>query len=234
MIASDVLNLTQISKSTGIPRSTVYRICDRLVKRKLAEVVIDHRGRKVRAVDSQTLDYLIQDKEKEFNTRKDALEELKRFLEITVRNLPMTQLRYYKGRDGMKQLIWNTLRAEKSIVGYSVYGRRDIVGQKFIEKYVVEFKRRNLVDKVLVNKQILPDAKRALREVHQQSTDHIRVVNDTSFYISGDTYIYNNIYAVNFWDENEIIGVEIENPEIAKVQQSIFENLWKKAKLLEV
>ncbi|MBU0975574.1 MAG: helix-turn-helix domain-containing protein [Patescibacteria group bacterium] len=234
LVAKDDLNFTELSKQTGIPRSTVYRICERLIDKKLIEMVIDHRGKKVRSVDHGTLDYLIQDKEKEFITNKEALESLKVFLKSTVRNLPITQLRYYKGLDGMKQLIWNTLRAEKGIVGYSVYGRREVVGQGFIEKYVLEFKRRNLVDKVLINQKILPTAKKALREVHQQSTDHIRIVPDPKFYISGDTYIYNNIYAVNFWDENEIIGVEIENPEIVKVQKSIFENLWRKAGRLEV
>lgn len=119
------------------------------------------------------------------------------------------------------------------MVGYSIYGRKEIIGRQFLEKYTAEFNRRKLLDKVIINKKIITRVRKALKGIHQQTKENVRIIPDKDFYISGDTYIYNNIYAVNFWNKGEIVGVEIENPEIAKVQKSIFYSLWRRAKSLK-
>ena len=49
----------------------------------------------------------------------------------------------------------------------------------------------------------------------------------------GDTYLYNNIYAVNFWDQDEIVGVEIKNSQLMQLQMAIFSRLWEQAKPIE-
>jgi sugar-specific transcriptional regulator TrmB len=227
LISKELSSMTQLSKSTGIPRTNIYRICEELVKKNLARWTVDQRGKKIEIVNIRTLDRIIHKKELELEKTKSAVGNLQSLFKATSKNLPLTELRYYKGKEGMKQLIWNTLQAKNEIMGYSVYNRREIIGSKFDEKYVVEFRKRKLADNVIANTPTLPAIKKALKGVHQQTPKNVKIIEDKDFYISGDTYIYNNIYAVNFWNEDEIIGVEIENPEIVKVQKSIFNSLWK-------
>jgi hypothetical protein len=52
-------------------------------------------------------------------------------------------------------------------------------------------------------------------------------------YVSGDTTIYNNTFAVAYWKQGEVVGVEIKNAELVKTQKSIFEQLWSLAEPLE-
>lgn len=230
LLSKGIMSMTQLSKVTNIPRTTVYRICENLADKKFIEWIIDQRGYKAKAVRVEMLNFLIQDKKSELESIQKALKNLKFIVKFSPKNLPATQVRYYKGKSGMKQLIWNTLKAKKIIIGYSIYGRKEIVGSKFIKKYIWEFQKRKLRDKVLVNKKVVPRVLKALKTAHQQKYEDVRVIKKKNFYISGDTYIYNNIYAVNFWNKDEIVGVEIENPEIAKMQMSIFNILWKIAK----
>ncbi len=38
--------------------------------------------------------------------------------------------------------------------------------------------------------------------------------------------IYNNVFAIMSLEKNNLLGVEIENEEIAKTQKSIFDLVW--------
>lgn len=232
LVSKDLMSVSKLSKITGIPRTTVYRICDSLSDKKFIEWIIDQSGKKVKAVPPEMLGFLVQEKQSELNTTKKAILDLKKAIELPSKNVPETQVRYYKGKSGMKQLIWNTLRAKKEIVGYSIYGRKEIIGSRFDQKYIWEFRKRNLRDRVLVNTEIVPKVRKAISGTHQQKIGDVRVMSNQDFYVSGDTYIYNNVYAVNFWNKDEIVGVEVENPEIAKVQKGIFKILWKKSQPL--
>jgi len=232
LLSGGVMTVSQLAKSTNIPRTTIYRICENLSKKNFLEWVVYKMGKKVKAIPPQKLDYIVKQKQNQLENLQKALDNLKELTKIS-KNIPLTEIRYYKGKSGMKQLIWNTLHAREGIVGYSIYGRKKIVGEKFIEKYILEFKKKSLTDKVLVNEKIFPEVKKALKGSHQQSKDDVRIIRNDKFYISGDTYIYNNIYAVNFWNKEEIIGVEIENEQIVKVQKGIFDILWEISEILK-
>jgi len=229
LLTRDTASITNISKSTNIPRTTIYRICEDLINKNLLEWVIDQNGKKARCSNINSLRQIIFNKKDELENISKVVNNLISVIKYNPKKVPQTQVRYYKGKEGTKQIVWNTLEAEKETLGYSVYGRKEIIGEKFNNKFAIEFKKRNLIDRVITNQKFIPRIKKALAGIHQQIYDHVRIIPEKDFYVSGDTYIYNNIYAVSFWNKDEIVGVEIENPEIAKVQKSIFNYLWLKA-----
>ncbi len=220
-------SVVQICKRLNIPRTTIYRICEKLVYRKFAEWVVSDNGKKIKAVKPKNLDFLIKESEAELSNLKHSLKFLQRNLQIT-QNVPKTEVRYYSGKEGIKQMMWNALKAKKETFGYSIFGRIEVVGKDFIEKYNKEFKLRNLRDRVVINKQQLPRLYEFVEKgsLHE-NTKNIRIIDNNLFYVSGDTMIYNNVYAISFWKHGEVVGVEIENPEIAKIQKGIFETLWR-------
>lgn len=225
--------VTEISQKTGIPRSTVYRICSRLSKKKLIDNNVGPKGKKVKIADSAKFKLLVEKKKEEIKLYRHALKQIDNFTKNIPKNTPNTQVRHFRGIKGMKQLIWNTLQAKDEIVGYSVFGRVNIIGDLFTKKYNAEALHLNITDRVIINKKALPEVKKIFQDTIQSKYQNIRIISDKLFYVSGDTYIYNNIYAVNFWDKNEVVGVEIQNEEIAKVQRGIFEMLWEQGSKLK-
>ncbi len=232
LLNNGTTSILELSRQTKDPRTTIYRIAETLVNKNFAEWVVEGHGKKIRPVTPDRLEHLIEDKKLELEKSELALSSLKElYAKLPVKGLPQTQIRYYKGISGMKQLLWNTLDAKRETVGYSVYSRHKLIGKAFHIKFILEFKRRGLKDRVIVNEETAPRAIKTFEEnLTQKQVQPVRVIPDLE--ISGDTYIYNNIYAVNFWEGGEVIGVEIENPEIAKIQKSIFEKLWKAGTLL--
>jgi sugar-specific transcriptional regulator TrmB len=233
LLAKGEQGILELSRELNIPRTTVYRICDKLVKQGLAVWSVGERGRTIAPVNTETLDHRLGEKQQELKDLEAVIVNLKALAHSSLKSEAFTSIRRYTGRKGMKQLIWNTLSSKSDIVGYSIYGRKKIIGDKFSSKVIAEAKQRGIKDRVIINKRHLKNALDALEGSPQKDYQTVRVVEDKNFYVSGDTYIYDNIYAVNFWDDNEIIGVEIQNKEIVAMQRAIFEQMWAVAGRLE-
>lgn len=224
--------VTNLSKEIDIPRSTVYRICENLVKKRFAMWVVGERGREIQAIDSQQLDFLIKEKRGELQNVKKTVHALQEMLG-SITTLPKTKVKYYQGKEGIKQIIWNTLRAEKEVIGYSEFGRIAVTGESFYEKYVQEFKLRNIEDKAISNEHCIAYYKENVVNInknHQMKAMGVRIIPEETFYVSGDHSIYNDTYAISYWKGSEVVGVEIENSELVKMHKSIFSILWNIAK----
>ncbi len=233
LLAKGELGVLELSREVNIPRSTVYRICDKLAELGLAVWSVGERGKTIAPVNTENLDHKLLEKQQELKQLETTITSLRALAHSSLKSEAFTSIRRYTGTKGMKQLIWNTLSAKSDIVGYSIYGRKKIIGDKFSSKVIAEAKQRGIKDRVIVNKRHLKNALDALEGSPQKDYQTVRVVDDKDFYVSGDTYIYDNIYAVNFWDDNEIIGVEIQNKEIVAMQRAIFEQMWAAAGRLE-
>jgi sugar-specific transcriptional regulator TrmB len=226
-------SILNIAKNLNIPRTSIYDNSQKLIEKGLVEKIIEYKTQKIKAYPLDILEHLI-DKEKErVEKLNDTLEFLKQNLSPIVNLSLNTQVRYYSGVQGFRQMIWNTLAADKEVVGYSIFGRKEIVGEKFYKKYSKEFKLRGLVDRCIINprKETLDVVEKDITPGESQITrDNIRIFEAYELYTSGDTSIYNNTFAVCYWKEGEVVGVEIENAELVKTQKTIFELLWKVAK----
>lgn len=224
-------SVVEISQNLHLPRTSIYDNVLKLIEKGLLEKHILYKTQKFSAFPITILESLI-DKQK---SRMEKLQEEYAFLE---RNLmpgllpiAVTQVRYYHGAQGFMQMMWNALSADKETTGYSEFGRADIVGQKFLEKWMEEMVKRKIKDRVITNPTI--DITSYLTSNAQKKRDlfqYTRFVDKSQLYISGDTTVYNNIFAVAYWKQGEVVGVEIENPELVKTQKSIFEQMWKLAK----
>lgn len=126
-------------------------------------------------------------------------------------------------------MIWNTLKADSEVMGYSEFGRVDLVGKHFYDKYVQEFRHlRQLKDRVISNEKCIDYFERYVKGKikHQIDEDNLRIIPSEIFYVSGDHSIYNDIYSMSFWKAKEIVAVEIQNIELVKLHKTIFEILW--------
>lgn len=222
-------SLLEISRALNIPRATIYKAGDRLVKKMFAEWVLGETGVRLKAVRPDKLSFIIRKKEKELENIKESLEKVKLNANEILYLVPKTQVRYYQGREGLRQMLWNCLKAKGEIFGYSEFGRIEVVGREFYNQYVKEFKLRGIRDRVITTENSIEYIKKHVishNERHQLSKWDIRILKSDDYYISGDSSIYNNVYAISYWKKGEIVGVEIENPEFVKMHKSIFEIVW--------
>ncbi|MEK7577283.1 MAG: helix-turn-helix domain-containing protein [Patescibacteria group bacterium] len=233
------LTALELSRLLRVPRTSVYDNLTNLIEQGLIERIIKYKSQQFRAYPIETLQSIVDTQQSNLTVLSNSLAYLKTHIhEASLATSTATQVRYYHGTTGIRQMMWNALSAEKENIGYSIMGRKEIVGSAFLKRFLEEFSRKKLIDRVLINStkhtlQYLTDGNLSIGG-KLANFERIRVLETSQLRITGDTTIYNNIFAVMYWQQKEIVGVEIENPELVAMQKSIFENLWTLAKPLKI
>jgi predicted DNA-binding transcriptional regulator len=229
--------IVQIAKETKIPRTTLYEHIQSLIKRGLVEQIIRYKSQSFKAFPIDILQNLIVQEQKRVEHLGTTLTELKRELPLLSErsSLPETQVRYYHGASGFRQMMMHSLEAVGEFNGYSEFGRAHIVGQKFVEQWAEEVKKRHIIDRVITKrtKEIIAYLSETEQFHLRKEFQRTRFLDEKLFPITGDVTMYNNTFAASWWTKGEVVGVEIENPEFVKLQKSIFELLWNIAKPLK-
>lgn len=233
LIQSNVQTIKHISDLTSINRSTVYRHLESLEKKGLIEWVIDERGKKAKASSLSSLTVLLNDKKSQLHEVEETLPQFISQLKLIKPIMKFaTQVRYYHGEQGMKQMIWNTLTTKGIAHSYAALKRREFVDPDFEDKFEEEWVQRGLRDKTITNEDRRDYIQQKLVPSYRKTID-IRIIPAKKFYISNDITIYNDTMAIISLEKNNLVGVEIENAEIVKTQQSLFQIVWATASPLK-
>jgi sugar-specific transcriptional regulator TrmB len=232
LYGQDPMTVVDLTKSTRLPRTTIYDTVDKLIEKSLIEKCVKYKTTAFRAFPITILEDTILQEESRVRSLSDSLSELSKLLPTISKPTGQTEVRYYHGAFGFKQMITRTLEAENGTIGYSQFGRVEVVGEKFMNWWKEEMRIRKIHDRVITND--MPEIRKFLTMPKEKSTrdpfQETRVLPRSKLAVSGDITIYNNIYAITIWNDSEITGIEIESPLVISLQKSIFETLWDIAK----
>lgn len=221
----------QLSRNTGINRTRIYRLLDTLKKKSAAEELIGENRTMARAVNVESLNFLVKDQEAKTRMLSDNLPLISSYLNhFKASQQPGTKVLFYRGREGIRQQVWNTLKTKGELVGYSFRPLTELIG-KYYEKWRREWIGRNFSMRDIYSDTYL-EGKNSVK-LKEDSLDSkskyivSRYISSKILNITHQMDIYNNVVSVYHWHEGEIFGVEIHNKEIAYSQKQIFEIVWK-------
>lgn len=229
------MSALELSRALLMPRTSIYDHLEKLVEHGLVERIIKYKSQQFRAYPLSILESDIIKRKQVISRLEQSLRFLTSNIKQTIPETARTQVRYYHGATGMRQMMWHALSATKEFIGYSILGRKEIVGEKFLREFLEEMKNRRIRDRVIINpkKETVQYIDVALNK-YLAPYEQIRILGTDTLRITGDTTIYDTIFSVMYWKQGEIVGVEIENPELVAMQKNIFEILWKQAKPFNV
>lgn len=219
----------QLARYTGINRTKVYRTLDDLADKKLVIVEIAEHSTTVTAAPLERIEDMVRSKQQRVAKLAQNYPDMARMLaSLGVQKQADTKVRFYRGKKGLEQMIWNVLKARSEIVGYTYRDLSDFVGTKFMDDFAHEFVRRNLT-----MRDIYGDEYRRSAHESQDWDGHIesRYLPDNILTIPHQMDIYDEVVSFYNWHEGEVFGVEIINPKVAFHQKQLFELVWEKAKM---
>lgn len=241
LVGHKELRIQEIVKLAKIPRSSVYESLRGLFELGIAEEIVDGSFKKIRPYSIGAMKHGIDEQVLQLRRLTSDLDKLEKAIEMSPpNNSSSTVVHYYKGRSGVRQLYWNSLKVagKDTVYIYSDWGRGRYVGMKFYENFVAESRERNFQEKVLVN--LTPALLESVKKytypnspISRTKIENLRVIDKKIVSIKGDTLIYDNIYAQVYLKNVEIHGFEIENSQFTETQKSIFETLWNMAEPIE-
>ncbi len=223
-----------ISQDTGINRTTVYRQLEGLEKLGLVVRILDQNKTWFEVTDASSVERLAKQRLIEAESLQSELGQIVEFLQQSDKLIASsTTVKYFRGKEGLRQLLWNTLKAgvRNEVVGLGYRTWNEDVGEKFAENLRKEYIARKVYSREILNR--LPPIKEFTKhKLYGEKHYKAALIDETVLKIRYDTYIYNDVFAFYYVRNNELFGVEIHNKEITGSQKQIFEILWNMAKKL--
>lgn len=221
-----------LAKLTKINRTTVYRLLESLKNHGAVEEIVDAYRKMAKAADLNQIELLLSEKETKLKYLRNLFPYVTSFFSNQGNTVshPDTKVLYYRGKEGILRQVWNTLRAEKELVGYTYRPLNELIGDYYL-KWREEWINRKLILRDIYSDEYLKSRKSHNEDslTHPENCFSSHYIPSTILNINHQVDIYNNVVSYYNWFEGEIFGVEIYNDKIAAMQKQIFELVWEKA-----
>ncbi len=220
--------VSEIARRAAINRTTGYDILDSLVGKGLATISGKEPKQEYAAESPEKIRRFLESQRDKAQEALAGAEEIIPELRslYSVRSRP--QIRFYEGKEGMKDVYEDTLSAGEAIRAYANVDDMHKALPDYFPRY---YKRRS--EKGIKVRAIVP-ANAAGIERAGHDTEESRetaLVPADQYYFSPEINIYDNKVVIASWREK--LGIIIESAEIADAMKKIYELAWTGAKNLD-
>lgn len=227
LLASPSATPLQLARETRLNRSSLYRYLEELRERGLVELVLGDKTSKYKVSPEGFERYLVSEEARVESLKKTIpalLSELS-----NKNNRVKSEVKYYQGVEGLKQMLWNVVASGQEYVGLGYENWNTSVGKSFAERLRAKNIEMGTSSRELLNEVESEFDYTALKDSYPSVYQH-RAIDPKILTIKHDTYIYGDVFAYYYHYQGEYFGVEIHNQEIARTERQVFEILWKLAK----
>ena len=211
--------VTEISEKSKVPRTFVYDILNALIKKGLVSYVIKSGVRYYEAANPLRLKDILKEKEDKIDVILPELETIQKF----IKNKPSVEL--YAGKEGIKTILEGMI---KMPVGssYCVYGNAQIFN--LLTFYFPHYVKRRAERKIFAR--VIQEDVEFLRRAKKRDKEECREMRFLPIRFKSYVFIYEDKIALITTEEDEPIGILIQNKDLAETQKQVFEVLWNLAK----
>ncbi len=216
----------KISQKSKVNRATTYVILEGLVKKGLVSVLEKENKTLFGAQDPELLSNVLRAQEREVKEKetefKKLLPELKALYNLSPQK---PKVRFFEGKDGLKSIQEDFLKEKNTEI--DEFYSSDDVHNIFSPAELEEFRKRRVGQKIksrafytraagpFVTKDISP-------------LSELKYMRQDQYPLNVDILIYNNKIALISLKE-PLMGVIVENKDLASALRSIFKMLWDKS-----
>lgn len=212
----------RISAKAGIKRPTTYFIVEGLMERGLMSSY--HQGKKqyfMAEMPERILD-LIAKERKDLDLREEQFRRLLPELQsINNRNKDKPVVKYYEGKDGMLTMVSEHFKTSKNQESYDIFSR-DFVEKTLTPEEMTNIRKERLDSKIRV-KALYTREKGDLQNV--EDAQIIRLPQSELPVSCDIAFFEDKVRIASFKDR--IVGIVIEDKEIASSFRAIFKLAWK-------
>lgn len=220
--------------STGTGRSVVDKILMSLVDRNLVSLEETSKSKIFTAFPYKNLSSLVEVKEVEVESMKNSLNKVyEKFSEFTNSTTSGdSKVLHYYGIGGLKQMVWNTLRAKEKMRIFEVSRLSAFMQKSFAERYRKEATLRGIKHYDLTNESHMPGWTDVQEYVDKYQK--LRFIDPEVLEIKFEIYIYNDVVTMIDYKNNELLGIEVYNKHLAMLQMQLFDYVWNDAEVMVV
>ncbi|MBD3362502.1 hypothetical protein GF362_02175 [Candidatus Dojkabacteria bacterium] len=227
------LSVSSISQENKIERTKVYRILDKLISKGFINKIATELGDLFQPAGFEAIKLAVLAREKELESLKAEFSNFKKDIELAQKAEKTigTDVKFYMGKRGIKQMVWNVTKANTEIKKILNKTAIKFLGKNFWN----EFRNANRINgqsaRALYSKEYLD----SLGELKAEYTDEMvahsihqtyKFLPKEVFEIRNYVFLYNDKVAIFNWSQNEIYGIEIKSRDVSTMLNQVYEMLW--------
>jgi biotin operon repressor len=220
----------QLSKATGINRTTVYRQISVLEKQGLVTHRLDDTGKFLVAADPSTLEVEVVTQEARAKRQRAVLGRLLPVLEDIKKGYEADfAIHTYEGTDGFKRMLWHELKTTGECLCIGTGVLEDIVpDRRWAEKHRQLTVEAGYRIREITNPASVPTVFTNSQAFIEQCYE-AKVIPRSILPINELVTIYNNTVATYHIRQSNRIGLEIVSKSYAQTMRNMFELLWQQS-----
>ncbi len=226
-------SLLQLSRNARIERRRIYRLLDDLTSSGLIEIEEANKRKIYRAAPIANLQLILSDKEQELRNLQEKFKLLDRLLtEDPSYSSAGTRVQFYKGSDGVKQMLWNETKGSTENLAILYENMQGRTNSAFFERWVERCNDRNIKFRGIIGDHFISTQQEWYKNHSNErlASWQSRYLPQSVLPINHSTVIYDDVIAYYNWVNGKVFGIELYNQEIADHQRQLFELLWEKAR----
>lgn len=204
-----------ISKKAGTYRTYTYEILKSLKEKGLVSYVIKSGKQYFEVAEPEKLLNILKEKERKI---KRILPELKQVYKSSIEK---PKVEFYEGKEGLKTILDDLTREKKEILVYGSTKKQ--LG--LLDFYFPNYIKRRVKDRIKIK--VISEKSREALKIHKKDKEELREMRflPPEIEFPTSTNIYGNKVAIISL-EKDIVGVIIEDKNIADTQRDVFNLLW--------
>ena len=232
------LTLLEASRHANLERTKLYRLIDELKDRGLIEEIPAYKRRTIKAASLSTLEMMVREQEVKSKSLTGTLPAFSQALQSLTHNVSASNVIYYHGREGIKQMTWHILRCQGLYRTYSYRFWEEMTGLPFVLQLNERMVKQKFIVHDIFSDQYF-DYKKACMKSHGGKPEgdwswwRARYIPEKILLIDQNIDVYNDVVAFYHWQDEETFGVEIYNERVAEFHKQMHDIVWKMAKAVD-
>ena len=220
LVEIGTVTVSNLLKKTGLHRSYVYDILDKLIKQGLISFNIKNNKRYFNAESPNRILQILKSKEQEIKESETEiskiLPELAKRQEIAIEK---QEARIFLGKEGIKSILEDILNTKRNFVGFGAEGKFKDIFKWYFNNWQKRRTELGLQYKIIYNNKI-----KEKRPTREQKLVEVKFLPQ-KYEFPATTIVYGNKVAIIVWEGNPI-GFVLESGRTVKSFLSYFELLW--------
>lgn len=210
--------VTEISKKSGVDRTLIYGILEKLMTKGLVSSVVKSNKKYFEPANPKKIIELMEEKQK---IVEDTLPDLQKIYE----NIDTKQeVHHYKGKEGAKTILELLLNERKEWLIFGTSAKTNEV----LSYYLPQFHRKRVEKKIFFKAIYSEDSIERAKEIGRGKYTKVKIL-PSQYMTPAHISIVGNKVGIILWSEQPL-GILIESPEIASSFRNYFKLLWDIAK----
>jgi len=232
LVGHGAMTMSELARRSGVERTAPYRMLDDVAAKGLVKIQDEQRRRIIYPARPQTLQRLVDQEEIRIQTLRRQQAVFSNNVEELMGSRTDTDVNYYRGIEGIKQIQWNMLHCKSGVI-YSVMDAvfEEIVEKEFFNAWGRRFRQAGLRNEVVYSEGFISSIRKNKLQLSDDPLDGIRYyyIAPEAFTITHHFDTYDDYVIYYNWGSEDPYAVEIKNKHIAFSNRQLIEMLIKQA-----